>query len=297
MVTEPVRSAGPKAARVLEELADRRRHTLVLAEDGAWLRDITSDPNSLLERMEDASLLYRVGRGRYVVAPRGTFSATQAGPAELFVDLALRGRGDYFIGFLSALIAHRLTDLHSSLVYAAIRQEGSVGESERDLPDGVAVKFVRLVASKWPVDPDRDLERVRTLPGGKEFAWRSSIERTLVDVLNRPDLAGGIETVIGSWARARRRDDVDWDSVCAIAEAQGKSTMRRTAFVLRLLGLHVIAARNFPGLAGRGASTPLDRSDSFALPPGETKRDRVTGVTINVPEGHLVGWAEAASLP
>lgn len=295
-MSETVRSTGPKAARVLEALAEQRRHTIVVAEDDPWLRDITRDPVSLLDRMEAARLLYRVGRGRYVVAPRGTFSAAQAAPPELLVDLAVRGRGPYFIGFLSALIAHRLTDLHSNLIYAAIRQDGGFGESERALSDGVMVKFVRLASTRWPADRDRDLERVRVLPGSKEFVWRSSLERTLVDVLNRPDLAGGIETVIGSWSRARERD-VDWDIVCAIATDQGPSTIRRTAFVLRLLGLRAVVDRNFPRLTGRSARTPLDRGDSFALSPEQVTRDRVTGVVVNVPEQHLLGWAEATALP
>jgi len=246
--------------------------------------------------MEAASLLYRVGRGRYVVAPRGTFTAAQAAPAELLVDLAMRGRGEYYVGFLSGLIGHRLTELHSTVIYAAIRQDGSVAETERDLPDGLTVKFVRLSASRWPADRDRDLERIRVLPDTKEFAWRSSLERTLVDVLTRPDLAGGIETAISSWARARERD-LNWDALCAIATEQGASTMRRTAFVLRLLGMHVLVSRNFPHLSGRSARTLLDRSDSFGLSSEALTRDRVTGVTINVPTGHLLGWVGAAALP
>lgn len=290
-----VRSTGPKAALVLEELAEARKHSLTLAEDRDWLSRLTSNPNSLLERMAGAKLLYRVGRGRYVVAPRGTFSASQAASTELMVGIMLGARGDYFIGYLSALIDHRLTDLHSTTAYAAIRQRSSFGEVEIELPGG-ELKLVRLSDSRWPGDSERELDRVLALPDSKEFVWRSSLERTLVDALSRPDLSAGLETVIGCWGTAVRRD-TDWDLVCAIAERQGASMARRTAFVLRLLGLGAVAERNFPHMTGRGSNTPLDRSNSFEMEAADMRRDRHTGVLINVPEDYLAGWARAAASP
>lgn len=290
---KPVRAVGPVAARVLEELADSRRLSVNIANDRAWLSRWTKHPNALLESMADNQLLYRVGRGRYVVAPRGTFSATQAAPAELIAGIVLGARGEYFISYLTALVDHRLTDLHSTTVYAAIPQDGSFGETSFELPGGT-LRLVRLSRSNWPADPDKELVRIRALPETKEFVWRASLERALVDSLSRPDLAAGIETVVGCWARARHID-IDWDLVCAISSRRGKSMERRCAFLLRLLGLDAIARRNFPRLTGRRARTPLDRSKSFEMSAAEMVRDRETGVLLNVPEAHLRGWASAAS--
>ncbi len=288
-----VRAAGPIAARVLEKLADSRRRSISVGEDRAWLSQWTRHPNALLESMADNQLLYRVGRGRYVVAPRGTFSATQAAPAELIAGLILGARGDYFISYLTALIDYRLTDLHSTTIYAAIRQESTFGETTFALPEGT-LQLVRLSPPTWPADPDRELARVRALPDTKEFIWRATIERALVDSLSRPDLAAGIETVVGCWARARQ-SDTDWDLVCAICTRRGPSMERRCALLLRLLGLGAVAKRNFPNLSGRGAKTPLDRSNGFQLSPEQITRDRDTGVLLNVPEDHLRGWIAGAT--
>jgi predicted transcriptional regulator of viral defense system len=290
---KPVRVAGPVAARVLEELADSRRRSVSIADDRAWLSRWSKDPNALLESMADSQLLYRVGRGRYVVAPRGTFSATQAAPAELIAGLILGARGEYFISYLSALIDYRLTDLHSTIVYAAIPQDSSFGETSFGLPSGT-LQLVRLSRSNWPADPDRELVRVRALPETKEFIWRASRERALVDGLSRPDLSAGLETVVGCWARVRQ-SDIDWDLVCAISSRRGRSMERRCAFLLRLLGLDAFVRRNFPLLTGRGANTPLDRSNSFEMTAEEMTRDRETGVLVNVPEDRLRGWASAVS--
>ena len=290
---KPVRAAGPVAARVLEELANARRHSVNLAEDRDWLSRWTKDPGGLLKSMAQHQLLYRVGRGRYVVAPRGTFSPTQAASAELIAALILGSRGEYFISYLTALIDHRLTDLHSTTVYAAVRQGSRIGETSFELPSGT-LQLVRLNRSNWPADPARELVRVRALAETKEFIWRASIERALVDSLSRPDLAAGLETVVGCWARARQTD-ADWDLVCAIAARRGDSMTRRCAFLLRQLGLDAVAERNFPGLTGRGAKTLLDRSDSFEMSSEDMTRDRETGVLVNVPGDHLRGWVSAAS--
>lgn len=290
---KPVRVAGPVASRVLEELADSRRRSVSIADDRAWLSRWSKNPNALLESMADSQLLYRVGRGRYVVAPRGTFSATQAAPAELIAGLILGARGEYFISYLSALIDYRLTDLHSTIVYAAVPQDSSFGETSFGLPSGT-LQLVRLSRSNWPADPDRELVRVRALPETKEFIWRASRERVLVDGLSRPDLSAGLETVVGCWARVRQ-SDIDWDLVCAISSRRGRSMERRCAFLLRLLGLDAFVRRNFPLLTGRGANTPLDRSNSFEMTAEEMTRDRETGVLVNVPEDRLRGWASAVS--
>jgi predicted transcriptional regulator of viral defense system len=290
---KPVRAAGPVAARVLEELANSRRRTLSVSDDRTWLSRWTKDPNALLEGMADSQLLYRVGRGRYVVAPRGTFSAVQAAPAELIAGLILGARGEYFISYLTALIDYRLTDLHSTTIYAAIPQDSNFGETSFQLPSGT-LRLVRLSRSNWPTNPDKELVRVRALPETKEFVWRASLERVLVDSLSRPDLAAGFETIVSCWARARQTD-VDWDLVCTISARRGRSMQRRCAFLLRLLGLDAVAKRNFPRLTGRGANTPLDRSNSFEMSAGEMTRDRETGVLLNVPEDHLRGWVSAVS--
>jgi predicted transcriptional regulator of viral defense system len=284
------RSTGRKAALVLEHLAEQNRHSIVLPRDRDWLEEISEHPTRLLSRMESSHLLYRVQRGRYVVAPRGTFSPVQAAPIELMVDLELDSQGEYFLSYLSALIAHRLTDLHSSDVYAAIRQESTYRRRQTRLP-GHTLTVVRLANTRWPAQrsSEEELERVRALPGSKEFFWRATAERALVDALSRPELSAGIETVVTSWARAASRS-TDWDVVCSIASRQGAGMSRRTAFMLDLLGLEPVRRQNFADLTARGAKTPLDRSNSFAMD-GESSRDPSTGVVINVPREYLKSWA------
>jgi predicted transcriptional regulator of viral defense system len=201
------------------------------------------------------------------------------------------------MGFLSALIAHRLTDLHSTTAYAAIRQESRYRHPELELPGGTQLRVVRLNPSGWPAADSGELERFRVIENSKEFAWRSSLERTLVDALTRPELCAGFETVTLAWARAHRAERADWERVAMIAERLGSSASRRTGFMFDLLAVEGEARQRLTGLPGRTATTPLDRSNSFGLERGSMTRDPRTGVLINVPESYLRGWVASAELP
>ncbi len=295
-----VRTASPQASAILEAVADAKRRSLRLPEDEEWLREQVEEKLAprklegklapLLQGMADRKSVYRVRRGRYVVAPRGSFSVKQAASTELFVDLVLGAQGDYYLSYLSALVAHRLTDVHSTAAYAAIRQSSGFRDTHLELP-GVELHIVRLSEGRWPTE-ERELERVRIFPDAKEFVWRASLERTLVDALSRPQLSAGFETVMSCWAVASKRE-VNWDLVAAIGERAGDSTARRTAFLLGLLGYGDVVERNFATLGGRGRTVPLDRTNSYRL--AHAERDSRTGVVVNVPVDHLRGWVAAAA--
>lgn len=277
----------PLGARVLAELSKRHRRSIRFPEDQEWLSQITPHATRLLNRMKDDRVLYHLGRKQYVTAPIGTKSWRQAVPAELIIDLTLSPPGPYYIGFLSALIAHRLTDLHSQAYYAAV-QEGSNYRPAKE--PVIELTVVRLSPSNWPEASSNELERFRILEGTKEFAWRSSQERTLIDGLLRPDCCAGFETVVSAWARALQNPATSWDEVALIGRRLGDATARRTAFMLGLLGLEGVVARHFADLNGRQTTAPLDRSNGFSLPRAEMERDRRTGVLLNVPRNHLRGW-------
>jgi predicted transcriptional regulator of viral defense system len=211
-----------------------------------------------------AQVAGRILRGQYVVPPGATEGIDQAAAAELLVDLVLRGQGEYYLGFLSALIAHRLTDLHTSTLYAAIRT------ARRDLTTvslaGSELRLVRLSSSRWPSGED-ERERVRVQSGLKEFVWRSTIERALVDGLLRPELSGGIETVISSWRRATEHEPVDWGTVWAIAKRLGTATAQRVANLLIHTGHKHGLTDDLPVLDFKGAphaTGPLQRVTAWS---------------------------------
>jgi predicted transcriptional regulator of viral defense system len=278
------RTVSSEASAVLEHVAAAKRRTVGLPGDREWLAEITPHYARLLDRMAVRKSLYRVLRGQYVVAPWATDGIDQAAPAEMLVDLVLREQGEYYLGFLSALIAHRLTDLHTSTLYAAIRQDSPTDMSSVAL-GSYELKLVRLSPSRWPMQ-ENERERVRVQAGLKEFVWRSTLERTLVDCLLRPELCAGIETVITGWARVEE-DRVDWEAVWAIAKRSGMAIARRAAYLLIHTGHEHVLAEDLPSLQAKRADTPLDRSNGYGMSRTEMTRDPQTGVLLNVPPKHL----------
>jgi predicted transcriptional regulator of viral defense system len=288
------RSASPLAAAVLERLARERRVTLTVEKDRGWLKELTPNFAQLLDDMEGNQSLYRLQRGRYVVAPRATSRLDQAAPVELLVDLALRDQGEYYLGFLTGFIAHELTDLHSQIIYAAIHRDSPLGVSGLSL-GGRPIKLVRLAPSRWPHEPQLR-ERRRIVPRTREFTWRSSLERTLVDGVFRPDLCAGIETVVGGWAKACRDELADWAAVWTAARACGTSVALRAAYLLCQIGQEALVAGDLPALRKTRARVLLDRGDGFGLSGQLPPRDPRTGLILNVPEGAVPGWLAAGGV-
>lgn len=283
-----VRTVPPSAAEVLERVAARKRRTVSLPGDSEWLAQLAPHYRRILDEMEGRKSLYRIMRGKYVVAPRATDDADQAVPADLFVDLILRDHTKYYIGFLSAFVRHGLTDLHTDTIYAAVPADAATDLTVVDLPAG-RLQLVRLSQSTWPHD-ERQIRRERAIAGTREFVRRAGLSRTLIDGLLRPELCAGIETVLHGWGRASRQDDFDPEEVWSIAHNLGPGMTKRVALLLRETGHGDIAEAELPDLRRRRSRVLLDRTDALEVPHGQWRRDRDTGVTVNLPARSLRGW-------
>lgn len=274
------RSASATDSQILRSLARKGRNFVSLDEDRRWLEEIVSDPRLQLGRMKRRGSLASVAKGRYVVLPPGSSDARQAAPLGTLLAAAFAGRDDYYLGYLSAIVDHRLTDEHSKTVYVAV--------FNRDLPRleqlaGSPVHMTRILSEKKRFGT----ERVRAR--GKVFYHRSDLERTLLDTLDRPALCRGPETWVRAWSRAFREERVDVARLADYGERWGGSVGARCAFWLRNLGepraeRRLLQAIGAP-LTGRRL---LDPSNSFG--DGPWPRDRETGLIINIPERALGGW-------
>jgi predicted transcriptional regulator of viral defense system len=274
------RTLGSHESRLVRALARQQRTTLTIDEDRALLSSITPAYKDLLARMTRKGILHSLGGGRYVVASWAGDSLAQAAPFNVLLDAGLRSYGAYYLGFLSALIEHRLTDEDSWTVFVALRYDTTFRGVGLEI-DGRPVKVTRIGGEQRWVG----LERVRATR--REHYWRSTIERTLVDTLYRPRLSGGIELAALAWPRARRQD-VDLTAVCTYARAIGEATARRTGLILTRLGHHDVAVEHLDDLRGKRNQVLLDASREFGE--GGWPRDAEWGVTVNVPEPSISGW-------
>lgn len=277
-----VRSASKQDAAVLGAIARKGRRFIALPEDRPWLEQVIDNPNLQVSRMANRGTLESLGWGRYLVLPDGATSARQAASLPVLVAALMHGRGAYYLGFLSALANHELTDETVNEIYIAVR--GRRAPRQRSLL-GRPVQFVRLLdTAEWP-----GVERQRA--EGRSFYFRSSVERTLLDTLDHPEHCGATETWVRAWERAFRLEKVDVGEMLDQALERRPTTTARAAFWLRELG-RVRESRLLLRAVGaplRGARL-LDLTRPFGE--GPWRRDRETGLIMNLPEAAVTGWLE-----
>jgi predicted transcriptional regulator of viral defense system len=261
----------------------KRRDVIVLREDRDWLQEFSSRPKDMLWRMARRGALIELGAGRYAVPSLGHPSAAyKAWQPMLHARLA--PLGPYYLGFLSALIEHRLTDLASRELTVAI------GFSNRQVLYGqptVAGRAIRAVHSARQVFGEQhgvqSVELSRT-----ELYLRSDPMRTLVDTLWHPELFGSTETWVSAWGRARRTEQLDPELMCQYGLALGPTVARRTGLMLSLIGHDEDARRLLPARVRRADRAADLVADQPSL--SDAEHDGSWHVDLNVPRERLQGW-------
>ncbi len=266
-------------SRILTELNDRGRTFLDLKLDRDWLSTLTPDPSRQVAGMKKRGTLFPVGAGRYVALTPGELSDPRELPVGVLLAAAFAGRDDWYLGYLSALIEHRLIDEHANELYVAV-----FGPPPRlKVLAGHPVHMTMLKS----VRKHFGQERVRAV--GRTFYLRSDLERTLIDTLDRPGLCGAPETWARAWSRAFASETLDRQRLVDYALKVGGTLAARCAFWMREVG-DVRDSRLILSSIGAPLSGPrlLDAAQSFGE--GEWRRDRDTGLIVNMPMRAIDGW-------
>ncbi len=275
-------------SRVLEALHRRDRATnrprswLDLSADRGWLEAEvgTRYLRQLLDRMAGKGSLFQLGGGRYAVARAGTVDESQALPFTIALDITM-GKRPYYLAFVSALSDHSLIDEGVDPIVAV--RGRTVAGNDVITVQGRALHVVRVTSErKWI-----GLERIRV--EGRSGYWRSDLERTLLDAVDRPDLGAGGELVARAWERAAREKRIDESRLADHATAIGGLTALRAAFYCDQLQLTSVADQIVQAVGRtRSSKARLDPTGEFGT--GAWPRDRHTGLQINFPERRLRGW-------
>lgn len=216
------KTLGTQAARVIAALYDSGQAVFRLADVQAvtGLSDVSVA--SFVRNLVDRGLATRVKPGLYVLVPSELGSATTYLGDPYVLAREIIHPWDYYLSHGSAMDIHRMTSqprLAVTISTPAVRRPLWV--------HGTEYRFVR-----W--HPEKDFG-VESLWVTKQDSVRvSSIERTVVDGLERPRYCGGVaEVALGLW---RRHADVDLTRLSAYAVELGVAAVcKRLGFVLELL--------------------------------------------------------------
>jgi predicted transcriptional regulator of viral defense system len=262
---------------VIKRAQQKRRSVLSLREDRGWLSDYASDPRLLLSRMAKRGALVRLGGGRYAIAALGDPALARLPQLNLLhADLALLG--PYYVGFWSALTLHGLTDVDSPSITVAIGFENGRVQQRISTIGGTSLRVTSMSRELM----DFGLETIRL--SRSERYVRSDPERTVIDCLLRPRMAGSIELTMAAWGRALAHEALRANVLADYAARLGPRASRRVGALLKVAGRGDVASQLFPvarprsRLLSLGEATPhpedVDNEYRVALTPS---RERLEG--------------------
>jgi len=176
----------------------------------------------MMAQLVKTGWLVRVGPGKYQLQPAKT-GLDPYPSADKFVA-AGQLSDDGFIAFGSAAEYHGLTTQVFQSVTVATKKRASIREGPP-----VRITYVHVNAENFV-----GFQNISKAPNVRV----ASIERTLLDVLNRPDYSGGISDLPEIFKRARPRAKVD-KILEYLPTYRSKSMVQRIGYMLETFGFQL----------------------------------------------------------
>lgn len=250
IMSQTIRTSLPPAGvRLLTSLADEGKTVFSTADAARLLGGSAGRTHTLLTRLVAGGWLERVERGRYFVVP------LEAGREARWVEepfvLATRLASPSAISHWSAAAHWNLTEQIVRTVFVSTTQRKF--RSER-VVSGVPFRFVHR--------PERKFFGIVRERLGQTFVPVTSIEKTLVDMLEQPQFSGGIVEAAKALKTAYDNGRVDADALAHSLERLGNgAVVKRAGFLLEFFEFDPdLRTRLTRGLtAGEALLDPLSR--------------------------------------
>ena len=204
------RSLSPQESRVVLALTEHRQRDTTRGEIIRVLGGSPKAADHVIESLRRKGWLERAAWGKYLLVPPDQ-GPDAIGDSNLLA-LASRIVNPYYIGFGTAAAQYGLTTQHRNIIFLVTpaRLRG------RELGDS-RVRIITQAASKFfgfgPVD------------ALGYTVMMSDREKTAIDCLDHPDLAGGVDEVAAILATASRR--FDWTKAADYLERIGSGALVR----------------------------------------------------------------------
>ena len=270
------RSLSPQESRVVLDLSERGRRETTRKEIVELLGAGSKAADHVIESLRRKGWLERAAWGAYLLIP------AEQGPDALgdsnLLALASRITSRYYIGFGTAAAHYGLTTHHRNVIFLVTPKRlraRAVGESR--------VRIVNQAESKFfgfePVD----------VLGYQVII--SDREKTAIDCIDHPRLAGGVGEAATILATASRR--FDWNKATDYLERINSGALvRRSGWLADHVKAEIPPAirERLLGLAARSRKTWLGASPKHTVP-GAIGYDATWRVFVNVSREELYGSA------
>jgi len=267
-----VRTLSPQESRVVLALAEQKRREVGRPEIIKLLGVSPKAADNVIESLRRKGWLERASWGEYLVIP------PDEGPDALgetnLLALASRIADPYYIGYGSAAAHYGLTTQHRRVIFVVT----PVRVRERQVGEG-RVRVVNPKPSKFfgfaPVD----------VFGFK--VMMSDREKTAIDCIDRPALAGGVAEAVSILATAGRR--FEWPKAADYLERMDSTALvRRFGWVMDHVKADIPAdvRERLLRFAARGPRTWMGPNPTTKVR-GAIGYDKTWRLFVNVPRDEL----------
>ena len=223
-----------------------QRRVFTTQEAGKALGWSDADLHATIFRLVEKGRLIRIKRGLFCLVPPGSSRFKKGYPQNWFlIAKALTEGESYYVSYYSAMHLHGMTSQSIQTIFVTLPKQRRVPANLQ-----IPIRFVTVSREKlWGLE-DKWVSN-------EEKVSISNLERTVLDILDRPDLAGGISEIArGLWLVKKNIDMLRlvsyatrFDSVAAV---------KRLGFLMEQLRLG-------PREIGEQLKKIVENSKSFAL--------------------------------
>lgn len=219
------RPLSPLQSRIILTAEEENRHILRVADFKNFYKTTDSNARTMISQLVAKGWLLRVGRGSYQLQPAKT-GLDPYPTANKFVAAGQFVTGS-FISYGSAAEYHGLTtQLFQNVILATTRRR-----KQMFLPK----LKIRLIL----IDPLNfvGFQKITTVPDVRV----ATIERTLIDAIDRPELCGGISDVREILTRSRSATNIE-RVMEYLPTYRSKSLIQRVGYLLETFGFNLKAS-------------------------------------------------------
>lgn len=214
------RALSERESRVLSELSYRNKGVFTLND----LSEFVKKPKNFLHHLIEKNWILKARRGIYIIAP---LEAGAGGASSYTIHsfaIASVLVQPYYIGYWSALNYHGLTDQIPGVVYIAT----SKLRHPRNILDTKFV-FVKIHPRKMFGTNEIEIEKMKVSI--------SAPEKTIVDCLDHPEYAGGLDEVAKAFYFAKK--ELNAEKIIEYAKKIGNSAViKRLGYITEVFGWH-----------------------------------------------------------
>lgn len=218
------KTLGPRAAQLFTELNEQRRTTFGLSDVEAITHLSASSARNLVHKAQQRGLVTRLKAGLYNLVPFELGRATEHIGSPYLIAREVAGNAPYYLSHGTALELHRMLTQPSLTIHVSC--------TRRIRPQTIGGYEYRFVL----VTEAQIFGMAKHWVTKEQSVMISDMERTIIDSLRRPDLAGGItEIAKGLWMK---RDSLNIERLIEYAlRLDVGAVLRRLGYLLEHSGM------------------------------------------------------------